>query len=134
MAFTFNRIILVGRAGATPELRALPDGQSVLTLSLATDRPARQGAQSATDWHRVTCYERLAEIAAQRVTRGQAVFIEGRLAYRSWEDRQGQKRTTAEIVARELIVLDRSPHADADREIEQTSESEASDELSDLPF
>ena len=131
MAFTFNRIILVGRAGATPELRALPDGQAVLTLRLATDRPVKPGTPSATDWHRVTCYERLAEIAAERVTKGQAVFIEGRLAYRSWEDRQGQKRTTAEIIARELILIDRSQHAESPA----TSEAETdSDEPSDLPF
>jgi single-strand DNA-binding protein len=131
MPLTFNRIILVGRAGATPELRSLPDGQSVLTLSLATDRPGKRGTPSATDWHRVTCYERLAEVAAQHMTKGQAVFIEGRLAYRSWEDRQGQKRTSAEIVARELIVLDRPQHADAPAAIDGESES---DELSDLPF
>ena len=131
MAFTFNRIILVGRAGATPELRALPDGQAVLTLSLATDRPVKPGTPSATDWHRVTCYERLAEVAAERVTKGQAVFIEGRLAYRSWEDRQGQKRTTAEIVARELIVLDRSHQAESPTRSEAETDS---DEPSDLPF
>ena len=131
MAFTFNRIILVGRAGATPELRALPDGQAVLTLSLATDRPGKPGTPSATDWHRVTCYERLAEIAAERVTKGQAVFVEGRLAYRSWEDRQGQKRTTAEIIARELIVLDRSHQAESPTRSEAETDS---DEASDLPF
>src|SRR5947209_13779054 len=71
MAFTYSRVILVGRAGATPELRALPGGQSVVTLSLATDRPGQPGTPSATDWHRVTCYERLADIAAQRITPGQ---------------------------------------------------------------
>ena len=131
MAFTFNRIILVGRAGATPELRALPDGQAVLTLSLATDRPGKPGTPSATDWHRVTCYERVAEIAAERVTKGQAVFVEGRLAYRSWEDRQGQKRTTAEIIARELIVLDRSHQAESPTRSEAETDS---DEPSDLPF
>ncbi len=70
MSFTFNRVTLVGRAGATPELRALADGRSVLTLSLATDRPGNPGTPSATDWHRVTCYERLAEVAAEHVTKG----------------------------------------------------------------
>ena len=79
----------------------------------------------------MTCYERLAEIAAERVTKGQAVFVEGRLAYRSWEDRQGQKRTTAEIVARELIVLDRSHHAESPAASEAETDS---DEPSDLPF
>ena len=107
----------------------------MVTLSLATDRPGKPGTPSATDWHRVTCYERLADTAAQRITPGQLVFVEGRLGYRSWEDRQGQKRITSEIVGRELIILGRTSHADSNPAGEEPADGEpAADEPSDLPF
>ena len=78
---------------------------------MATDRPARSGATPTTDWHRVLCWDKLAQIAAEHVSKGRLLFIEGAITYRSWEDQQGQKHTTTEIVARELILLDRPSDA-----------------------
>jgi len=109
MSFTFNRVILVARAAGNPEVRLTNGGQRVATLNLATDRPGRAGATSSTDWHRVVCWDKLAEIAAEHITKGRLVFVEGAVTYRTWQDQQSQKHTTTEILARELILLDRPP-------------------------
>ncbi len=109
MSFTFNRVTLIARAAANPEVRLTNGGQRVATLNLATDRPSRSGGTPITDWHRVVCWDKLAEIAVEHVTRGRLVFIEGIVTYRTWQDQQSQKHTTTEILARELILLDRPP-------------------------
>jgi single-strand DNA-binding protein len=109
------------RAAAPPESRLTAGGQRVATFSKATDRPARSGATPTTDWHRVLCWDRLAEIAVEHVTRGRLVFVDGAITYRGWEDKEGQKHTVTEIVVRELILLDRpcesiaSPAGEPDR-------------------
>lgn len=110
MSFTFNRVTLIARAAANPEVRLTNGGQRVATLNLATDRPTRSGGAPITDWHRVVCWEKLAEIAVEHVTRGRLVFVEGIVTYRTWQDQQNQKHTTTEILARELILLDRPPY------------------------
>ena len=107
MSFTYNRVTLVARAASAPEVRFTSAGQRVATLRLATDRPARTGATPNTDWHRVVCWDKLAEIANEHVAKGRLIFIEGSITYRAWEDQQHQKHTTTEILARELIMLDR---------------------------
>jgi len=106
---TFQVIHLIGRLGQDPELRYTPSGQAVTTFSVATDRPTKPDAEPTTDWHQIVCWERLAEFVNQYLTKGRLVFIAGRLQYRSWEGKDGQKRRTAEIVATELIALDRKP-------------------------
>jgi single-strand DNA-binding protein len=122
MSFTYNRLTLIGRVGATPESRLTGAGQQVAAFSLATDRPARPGAAPITDWHRVVCFDKLAEIALVHVTAGRLLFVEGAITYRSWLDQQEQKRTVTEVVARELILLDRPPsNAPASNARSQTS-------------
>jgi single-strand DNA-binding protein len=107
MSFTYNRLTLIGRVGASPESRLTADGQRVAVLSLATDRPARSGAAPITDWHRVVCFDRLAEIALEHVAAGRLLFVEGVITYRTWQDQQEKKHNVTEVVARELILLDR---------------------------
>src|SRR3954451_7226765 len=97
MSFTYNRVTLLGRAAAAPESRVTAAGQRIATFSLATDRPARSGATPTTDGHRVLCWDKLAEIAAEHVTRGRLLFVEGAITYRNWEDQQGQKHSATEI-------------------------------------
>jgi single-strand DNA-binding protein len=109
MSFTYNRLTLIGRVGATPESRLTAAGQQVAAFNLATDRPARSGATPITDWHRVVCFDKLAEIALVHVATGRLLFVEGAITYRTWQDQQDQKRTVTEVVARELILLDRPP-------------------------
>ena len=111
MAQCVNRVILIGRLGRDPEMRYTNDGEAVTTFSLATDRPVRPGAEPVTDWHRVVCWSKLAETAGQYLSKGRLVCVIGRLDYRSWEGRDGQRRTTAEVIAAELTLLDRRPDA-----------------------
>src|SRR5262245_27841511 len=106
MAQSLNRVVLAGRLGRDAEVRFTPQGTPVATLSLATDRPVPAGAAPVTDWHRVVCWERLANDAAAFLTRGRLVCVVGRLVYRTWEGRDGQRRRVAEVVATELFPLD----------------------------
>jgi len=109
---TFQITYLLGRIGQNPETRYTAEGQAVTKFSLATDRPTKPGTEPDADWHQVVCYQRLAEVAGNYLAKGRAVFVAGRLSYRVWEDKEGQKRRTTEIVASELILLDRKPEPD----------------------
>lgn len=102
-----NRVVLVGRIGHTPEMRYTPEGQAVTRLSLATDRPAKPGTESEADWHQIVCFGKVADFAGQYLDRGRLVCVVGRISYRSWEGRDGQTRRTTEIVASEVVALDR---------------------------
>ena len=111
MPYTLNRVELIGRLGQDPNMRFTTAGQAVTRLSLATDRPSRPG-ETGTDWHQIVCWDQLAEFAGQHLTRGRLVFVAGRISYRTWEGRDGQRRRSAEIVATEIILLDRRPASD----------------------
>jgi single-strand DNA-binding protein len=124
---TFQVTYLIGRLGQDPDLRYTPSGQAVTTFSVATDRPTKPDGEPTTDWHQVVCWEKLAEFTNQYLTKGRLVFLAGRLQYRTWEGKDGQKRRTAEIVATELIALDRKPEPQL-----QVVNSPADDE--NLPF
>jgi single-strand DNA-binding protein len=104
-----NKAILVGRLGRDPETRYTSGGQAVCNFSIATDSTFkdRNGErQKRTEWHRIVLWGKLAEIAQQYLKKGQLVYIEGRLQTREWEDkRDGQKRSTTEIVASEMRML-----------------------------
>jgi single-strand DNA-binding protein len=127
MPFSLNRTELIGRLGQDPETRFTPEGQAVTKFSLATDRPAKPGTQSEPDWHSIVCWQKLAEFAGEYLTKGRLVFVAGRLAYRSWEGKDGQKHRATEIVAAELIPLDRKPNADL-------HVVDGGDDEADLPF
>lgn len=104
-----NKAILVGRLGRDPETRYTSGGQAVCNFSVATDSSYkdRNGErQKRTEWHRIVLWGKLAEIAQQYLKKGQLVYIEGRLQTREWEDkRDGQKRSTTEIVGNEMRML-----------------------------
>ena len=97
-----NKVILIGNLGANPEMRFTQGGQAVANLRIATserwtDRNGQK--QETTEWHRVVVFGKQAEIAGQYLTKGRQVCIEGRLQTRQWQDQQGQKRFTTEVVA-----------------------------------
>jgi single-strand DNA-binding protein len=101
----FNKVILVGRATANPELRTTPGGQSVTTLGIATNRvwTDKSGAkQEATEFTNVVMWGRTAEVASQYLVKGATVLVEGRLQTRSWEDKQGQPRKTTEVLCERM--------------------------------
>ena len=103
-----NRAILVGRLGRDPETRYTSAGQAVCNFTLATDETYkdRNGErQKRTEWHRIVVWGKQAEIAQQYLHKGSLVFVEGRIQTRQWDDREGQKRTTVEIVASNFRML-----------------------------
>jgi single-strand DNA-binding protein len=108
MSRSLNRAQLIGNLGADPELRSTTSGTRVATLSVATSRrwTDRGGQpQEKTEWHRVICWDRLAEVCEQFLKRGDRVYVEGSIEYRQWEGQDGQTRYTTEIRAREMIML-----------------------------
>jgi single-strand DNA-binding protein len=105
-----NKVILIGNCGRDPEIRYLPSGQAVANVSIATTskRKDRNSGESIEDtqWHRVTFYDRLAEIAGEYVKKGRPIYVEGRLKYGTYVDKQtGQERNTVDIIATELQLL-----------------------------
>jgi single-strand DNA-binding protein len=104
-----NKAILVGRLGRDPETRYTSGGQAVANFTLATDESYKDRTgerQKRTEWHRVVLWGKLAEIAQQYLKKGTLVYIEGRIQTRQWEDnRDGQKKSTTEIVANVMRML-----------------------------
>ncbi|PYU28143.1 MAG: single-stranded DNA-binding protein [Acidobacteria bacterium] len=103
-----NRAILVGRLGRDPETRYTSGGQAVCNFTLATDETYRDRngeRQKRTEWHRIVVWGKQAEIAQQYLHKGSLIFVEGRIQTRQWDDREGQKRTTVEIVASNFRML-----------------------------
>lgn len=108
MSRSLNKAMIIGNLGADPEVRSTSSGTRVATLSVATSRrwTGRSGdEQERTEWHRVVCWDRLAEIVERYLKKGDRVYIEGRIEYRQWEGQDGQTRYTTEIRAREMIML-----------------------------
>ena len=111
MARGVNKVIIVGNLGAEPELRYMPSGGAVTTLSVATseawkDKQTGQ-SQERTEWHRIVFFNRLAEIAGEYLHKGSKIYVEGSLRTRKWQDKtSGQDRYTTEIVASTMQMLD----------------------------
>lgn len=103
-----NKAILVGRLGRDPETRYTSAGQAVCNFTLATDETYRDRngeRQKRTEWHRIVVWGKQAEIAQQYLRKGSLIFVEGRIQTRQWDDREGQKRTSVEIVATNFRML-----------------------------
>jgi len=103
-----NKVILVGNLGKNPEMRYTQGGAAVANMTLATterytDKSGQK--QEQTEWHRVVAFGKLAEICGQYLTKGRQIYIEGRIQTRQWQDQQGQKRYTTEIVANNMQML-----------------------------
>jgi single-strand DNA-binding protein len=105
-----NKVILVGNVGRDPEIRHTQSGTAVANFSLATtDRFKNRSGENEerTEWHRIVAWARLAEICSEYLHKGKQVYIEGRLQTREWEDRDGNKRYTTEVVAQNMQMLGR---------------------------
>src|SRR5260370_15002676 len=109
---SLNKVMLIGNLGADPEVRSTNNGSRVATLSLATSRQwTGQGGekQEKTEWHRVICWNnkgaQLADLAEKYMKKGDRIYVEGRIEYRTWEDREKQTRYVTEVIAREVILL-----------------------------
>ena len=121
-----NRVTLIGRLGRDPEMRYTPSGAAVARFSLATDenRKDQQGNwQQETTWHNIVVWGQSAERASETLKKGTLVYIEGRISVRNWEDKEGQKRTSFEIVAFSFRNL--SPKPGSVENFGETSHSHA---------
>lgn len=109
MAKELNKVQLTGRLGADPEMRLTPQGHAVTTFRVASNRSWRGAdgeAHEDTEWFRVVAWNKLAEICNQFLAKGARVYVEGRLQTRQWQDQDGQTRTSTEVIANDMIILD----------------------------
>lgn len=104
-----NKVILVGNLGADPETRYMPNGDAICNVRLATTESWKDKAsgekKEITEWHRVVFYRKLAEVVNQYVRKGSALYVEGRIRTRKWQDKDGNERYTTEIEASEMQML-----------------------------
>ena len=110
-----NRAILVGRLGKDPETKFLDDGKTVTNFSVATDEQwtDKQGQkQKRVEWHRIVCWEKLAEICGKYLAKGRQVYVEGKIQTRKWTDKDGAEKYSTEIVAQQVVFLGDKPAAD----------------------
>lgn len=108
MAGSVNKVILIGHLGADPEIRYTPSGQPVANFRLATSESWNDKSgqrQERTEWHRIVVWGKLAELCGEYLAKGRQVYVEGRLQTRQWDDRDGNKRFTTEVQAREVTFL-----------------------------
>jgi single-strand DNA-binding protein len=131
MSRGLNKVMIIGNLGRDPEMRYTPSGRPVTTFSVATSRTwnTSEGEKHVeTEWFNVVSWSNLAEICKQYLTKGQQVYIEGRLQTRHWDDQEGNKHTSVEIVANEMIILGER------REAGETSVESESIEEEEFPF
>ena len=135
-----NKVILIGNLGKDPELRYTPGGQAVASFSLATGEKWRDkdgNLQDRTEWHNIVVWGRMAENAKEYLSKGRPVYIEGRIQTRSWDDKDGNKRYTTEIVTQRMQFLggrgDQGSAPDAPP-AEAPQPADLAGEDDDLPF
>lgn len=127
-----NKVILIGNLGRDPELRYTASGQAVANFTIATTESwTNKGGerQDSTEWHRIVAWGRLAEICGEYLSKGKTVYIEGTLRTRSWEDKEGRKRWTTEVLARNMQMLGGA----GDKEASAAGEGEWSAEDFEIP-
>jgi single-strand DNA-binding protein len=108
MSRGLNKVMLIGHLGRDPEMRYTPSGRPVTSFSIATNRTWNTSdgeRHTDTDWFNIVSWGNLAEICNQHLKKGQQVYIEGRLQTRRWDDKEGNKHTTTEVVASEMLIL-----------------------------
>ncbi|MCK4417744.1 MAG: single-stranded DNA-binding protein [Candidatus Latescibacteria bacterium] len=133
-----NKVILIGHLGADPELKYTPGGRAVANFNMATtdawtDKSSGEKKEK-TEWHRIVVWDKQAEICGEYLKKGSHVYIEGRLQTRSWEDKNGMKRYTTEIVAQRMQMLGAKETAPAEVEAPPAEEEAPEGEKENLPF
>jgi single-strand DNA-binding protein len=126
MSRGLNKVMIIGRLGREPEMRYTPSGKPVTTFSVAVSRnwnTSEGERRSETEWFNIVAWGSLAEICKEYLTKGQLVYIEGRLQTRHWDDDKGVKHTSVEIVANEMIMLgERRENSEVPAEAEITED------------
>lgn len=127
MSRGLNKVMIIGRLGRDPEMRYTPSGKPVTTFSIATSRSwntSEGERRTETEWFNVVAWGNLAEICKQYLNKGHLVYVEGRLQTRHWDDPEGNKHTSTEIVANEMIMLSERREADLATEVDFGEEDE----------
>jgi len=134
MSRGLNKVMIIGHLGRDPEMRYTPSGRPVTTFTVATSRSWNTSdgeRHNETEWFNIVTWGNLAEICKQYLTKGQQVYIEGRLQSRKWEDNEGTKHTSVEIVANEMMIL--GERKDGGNQT-QTVEPLLAEDESEFPF
>ncbi|MGB7874908.1 MAG: single-stranded DNA-binding protein [Anaerolineales bacterium] len=141
MSRGLNKVMVIGHLGKDPEMRYTPSGRPVTTFSVAVSRSwntADGERRSETEWFNIVAWGNLAEICKQYLHKGKQVYIEGRLQTRRWEDNEGQKRTSVEVVANEMMMLgdrrDSSSQSQEQSSEEKEDHSEPVADEDEFPF
>ncbi len=139
MSRGLNKVMVIGHLGRDPEMRYTPSGRPVTTFTVAVSRSwntADGERRTETEWFNIVSWGNLAEICKQYLHKGQQVYIEGRLQTRRWEDKEGQKHTSVEVVANEMMMLgDRRDNSGQSQEESQDDElSEPVADEDEFPF
>lgn len=129
-----NKVIILGRLGADPEVRFTPSGDAVCNLSVATSENWKDKAgerQERTEWHRVVLYRRLAEVAGEYLKKGRPVYLEGRLQTNKWQTKDGQDRYTTEIIGDQMKMI--GGRDDNNSQNEPSSKPQSNDNIDQTP-
>lgn len=132
-----NKVILIGRLGRDPETRYMPNGEAVANFSVATsekytDKNGQR--QEATEWHNVTMYRKLAEIAGKYLTKGSQVYLEGKIQSRKYADKNGVERTAYDIIANKMKMLGGNAQTPAQKPQQTQTQAQAQEDIDDVPF
>jgi single-strand DNA-binding protein len=133
MSMGLSKAQIIGNLGRDPEMRFTPNGTAVTNFTVAVNRRSRtqnSGEESETDWYRIVCFGRQAELADQMLRKGLRVYVDGRLQQNRFRGDDGQERTSVEIIASDFIIL--TPREDG--QAQRTRSDNGEDELDDLPF
>lgn len=125
MSRGLNKVMIIGHLGRDPEMRYTPSGKPVTTFSVAANRSWQSSdgeRHEETEWFNVVAWGGLAEVCNQHLSRGQRVYVEGRLQTRKWDDAEGKRHFTTELVAREAIMLDKRHETDVSLEADYADE------------
>ena len=134
---SLNKVILIGRLGRDPEVRYMPNGEAVCNFSIATSETWKDQhgqKQERTEWHAITLYRRLAEVAGQYLKKGSLVYIEGRIQSRKYTDKNGVERTAYEIIGNEMKMLGGNNQATQEQPKYPQGNAKPADDISDVPF
>lgn len=132
-----NKVILIGNLGKDPELRYTSSGVAVASFTLATNEAWKDQdgtMQERTQWHNIVAWRKLAEICGEYLKKGGKIYVEGKLQYRSYDDKTGVKRYVTEIVLDEMLMLDRKDSMQGSTDAASPREEAPPEPAGDLPF
>jgi single-strand DNA-binding protein len=141
MGASVNKVILIGNLGNDPELRYTPNGTAVANFNIATNESwnSKDGKkEERTEWHKIVVWSKLAELCGEYLSKGRTVYVEGRLQTREWNDKEGAKRYTTEVVAQTIQFLgspgERGAKTASAKPISNMEEAPALEVEDDIPF